>query len=417
MKKLKIQTEEEQEEEENNFQLNEISFKKNTNNINDNNILTNEQNNTKNFNSINKDINNNNKNNNININNDLYIKDIKNYFSSPFTSNIDNKDFSQDTSYNIWVSQDINLQKLCSIYELNPLILKDIINKHDYNCELKLIKWITEGEEHKKKFFKISNSSNLNRHNDILPYKYNIVKINDSEINIDDYINASYINGPFISTTDKNMFIATQGPLKNTVYNFWEMICNKKINLIIMLTKSTEDGKNKSEIYWPENSNDLIINKNDNQIIISLIESSVIIQDSLIKRILKFNDNKNNNLIITQYQFISWPDHHVPIEDENTYKIIEILINNINNNYIENNFNIPILIHCSAGVGRTGTFIALYNIIRCLKKLKEIGEKPFLNVFNVVRKLREERYSMVTDKQQYKFIYKYCIDFVRDNFK
>ena len=69
---------------------------------------------------------------------------------------------------------------------------------------------------------------------------------------------------------------------------------------------------------------------------------------------------------MTQYQFISWPDHHVPIEDENTYKIIEILMNNIYDNFFENNFNIPILIHCSAGVGRTGTFIALCNIIRCL---------------------------------------------------
>ena len=418
MKKLKIQTEEEQEEEENIFQLNDISFKKNINDTNNNNIKTNEQFNIKNFNSINNDINNNNKNNNIIINNDLYIKDIKNYFSSPFTNNINSNDFSQDISYNIWVSQDINLQKLCSIYELNPINLKDILNKHDYNCELKLIKWITEDNEHKKKFFKIPNSSNLNRHNDILPYKFNIVKINnEGDINNDDYINASYINGPFISTTDKNMFIATQGPLKNTIYNFWEMIYNKKINLIIMLTKSNEDGKNKSEIYWPENDNDLIINKNDNQFIISLIETSIIIKDCLIKRKLKINNNKNNSLIITQFQFISWPDHHVPIEDENTCKIIEILINNINNNFVENNYNIPILIHCSAGVGRTGTFIALYNIVRCLKKLKEIGEKPFINVFNVVRKLREERYSMVTDKQQYKFIYKYCIDFVRDNFK
>ena len=100
-----------------------------------------------------------------------------------------------------------------------------------------------------------------------------------------------------------------------------------------MLTKSKKKKKNKSEIYWPENNNDLIINKNNNQINISLIETSVIIQDSLIKRKLKFNNNKNNNLIVTQYQFISWPDHHVPIEDENTYKIIEILMNNIYDNF------------------------------------------------------------------------------------
>ena len=421
MKKLNIQIEEEQEEDENNFELDDLTKKKNINNIKNNNININTLNDFNSINKDNNDNNNNNNNNNIFINNNINIEDIKSYFSSPFSANINNNDYSEDTSYNSWVSQDINLQKLCSIYELNSINIDDILKKHDFNCELKLIKWITEDNDHKKKFFKISNSSNLNRHNDILPYKYNIVNINNdnniNNISIDDYINASYINGPFISKTDKNMFIATQGPLKNTIYNFWEMIYNKKINLIIMLTKSNEDGKNKSEIYWPENNNDLIINKNNNQINISLIENSVIIQDSLIKRKLKFNNNKNNNLIVTQYQFISWPDHHVPIEDENTYKIIEILMNNIYDNFFENNFNIPILIHCSAGVGRTGTFIALCNIIRCLKKLKEIGEKPILNVFNVVRKLREERYSMVTDKQQYKFIYKYCIDFVKDNFK
>ncbi len=76
----------------------------------------------------------------------------------------------------------------------------------------------------------------------------------------------------------------------------------------------------------------------------------------------------------------------------------------------------PIVVHCSAGVGRTGTLIAVYEIIMCLEYLKKINKPLVMNIFNVVRKLREQRYSLVTDTEQYKFIYEYSLNWIKKNY-
>ena len=79
-------------------------------------------------------------------------------------------------------------------------------------------------------------------------------------INVDNYINASYIDGPF--KEDKKLFIATQGPLKETIFIFWKMIITHKINLIIKLSNVPEEGRNQSECYWPiKKDKNLIITK------------------------------------------------------------------------------------------------------------------------------------------------------------
>jgi protein tyrosine phosphatase len=75
----------------------------------------------------------------------------------------------------------------------------------------------------------------------------------------------------------------------------------------------------------------------------------------------------------------------------------------------------------SAGIGRTGTFIAIYNILKCLmitntvNKVSLVKTCPFFSVFNVVRKLREQRFGMVTDAMQYKFIYEFILDWIQKN--
>ena len=341
--------------------------------------------------------------------NDFY-EEIINFFNNPFKNYL-NED--HDISYNKWINKDNNLQFLCSYFKIpkSEEEIKKIIKRRDYSCELKLLKWITEDIEHKQTCIKISNTkTKLNRHNDILPYKYNCVTTNNEIPNENNYVNASLIEGPF--KEDKNLFIATQGPLSGTLFSFWSMVIFHKINLIIMLSNIIEEGREKSECYWPiDKEKDLILqNENNEKIIISLINEKIEIQDSLLIRTLKINEEKE----ITQIHILCWNDHDI-IKDELLFKkILNFLINNINDNRI--NFpDIPILIHCSAGVGRTGTFIAIYQIIKCLEKIKLLKKEPILNVFNVVRKLREQRYSMVTDVIQYQLIYTFCINWVKDN--
>ena len=341
--------------------------------------------------------------------NDFY-EEIINFFNNPFKNYLNEE---HDISYNKWINKDNNLQFLCSYFKIpkSEEEIKKIIKRRDYSCELKLLKWITEDIEHKQTCIKISNTkTKLNRHNDILPYKYNCVTTNNEIPNENNYVNASLIEGPF--KEDKNLFIATQGPLSGTLFSFWSMVIFYKINLIIMLSNIIEEGREKSECYWPiDKGKDLILqNENNEKIIISLINEKIEIKDSLLIRTLKINEEKE----ITQIHILCWNDHDI-IKDELLFKkILNILINNINDNRI--NFpDIPILIHCSAGVGRTGTFIAIYQIIKCLEKIKSLKKEPILNVFNVVRKLREQRYSMVTDVIQYQLIYTFCINWVKDN--
>ena len=121
---------------------------------------------------------------------------------------------------------------------------------------------------------------------------------------------------------------------------------------------------------------------------------------------------------------INWPDHNSPNEDTG-YKTIEYILSTINE--IKSNFpNSPILTHCSAGTGRTGVLIAIYNLTRSFNIIKYINLgidniqnkiKPFMSVFNTVRKLREQRMGMVSSYAQYKYIYDFAFEFIRRNFE
>ena len=186
-----------------------------------------------------------------------------------------------------------------------------------------------------------------------------------------------------------------------------------------MLSNVYEEGREKSECYWPTNKdNNLILYKdNDNEkkdindkIVLKLVNEEILENNSIVKRTFKLNELKE----INQIQILCWGDHDIPKDNLIFNKIINLLINKINDNRIQNP-EIPILIHCSAGVGRTGTFIAICQIIKCLEKIKILKKEPILNVFNVVRKLREQRYSMVTDTIQYKSIYTLCINWIKEN--
>jgi protein tyrosine phosphatase len=140
---------------------------------------------------------------------------------------------------------------------------------------------------------------------------------------------------------------------------------------------------------------------------------------SLMKRTftVKYKGEEKN---VTQIQILDWPDHNVP-NSETGFKSLDYIINTISE-FKSCITSSPVLIHCGAGTGRTGTLIAIYNIIRSFTILKYVNLsenlklKPFLSVFNVVRKLREKRYGMVSDLSQYTFIYEFVFKWLSRNF-
>ena len=324
--------------------------------------------------------------------NQLY-ESIKEFFGGPYT---DENNVMHDISYTTWVEQDSNIKKLCEPFEVslpsenfkdnqsnNPF---GVLTRHDYGCELKLIKWITEDETHKNNFIKVGNKgAKINRHNDILPYTFNAVPLdlNNAEKNLDNYINASYIDDPI--RKESKLFIATQGPLKDTIPSFWKMIYNHKIKLVIMLSSGLEEVDGRSPVYWPKTKENPL-NLQENNLNIEFESQDEIIKNALIIKKFKIN----NELEVKQIHVICWPDHGMPTDQNLTIDIINTMINYIKIEREGENKS-PIVVHCSAGVGRTGTVIAIYLIVLCLENLKKLKKPLIINVFNVVRKLREPR--------------------------
>ena len=363
-----------------------------------------------------------------------FLEMINNYFSGP---NKDDNNQIQDISYTEWVEKNSNIKKLCETYEVEYSNEQNKINinqsnnnntlsnnnyksknpfgtieNHDFACELKLLKWITEDEKHKNKFIKIdSKEKKLNRHNDILPYEYNIVPLdqnNSDKKDINNYINASYITSPFDNKS--KLFIATQTPLDNTISSFWKMIYNHKIKLIIMLSNIEEEKQEKYKIYWPNNKEEkLKINEGDFNIDIELIHKEEIAPQTVLLRKFKIN----NEFEIKQIQVISWPEHGLPGEEFLVNMIMEKMIKHFEE---QRKDNVPVVVHCCDGVGRTGTLIAIFLIDMCLEQLKKFLKKPIMCVFNIIRKLREQRYSFVTDIEQYKYIYYFTLYWIKKNF-
>ena len=239
-------------------------------------------------------------------------------------------------------------------------------------------------------------NNNLNRYSNIRPYKDNVVSINSEN----KYINASWIHLPY-----NNIFIGTQGPLDTTIDDFWEMCYSYKVKVIVMLCKLQENNKIKCAKYWDSN--------NVKKFILKQINSEFDLIDGVIVRNFEIKKNQNDffpNTVI-QLHYTCWDDHSTPDVDSynKLIKLIEFL------DYYKDNS--PVVVHCSAGVGRSGTFIALYNLYHnILRQIKDnqINEIKF-SIMDLVRKLKEMRTHSVENEGQYKFIYQFVNILLNEN--
>ena len=174
------------------------------------------------------------------------------------------------------------------------------------------------------------------------------------------------------------------------------MIDEHKCNIIIMLCNISEGGLPKCAKYWDNNikmENYTIMLKNEEN------KDQYIIRDILLR-------NKNNQeRIIKQIQFTGWPDHGVP--DGRDGKVFDIF-SEIIEKTDQYKGDGPIVVHCSAGVGRTGTYIAMYALQKEIKKqINDKVEEIRFSIFNLVRKMKEMRRFLVQVPEQYVFIYEF----------
>uniref|UniRef100_A0A8C5X5E3 Receptor-type tyrosine-protein phosphatase eta n=1 Tax=Malurus cyaneus samueli TaxID=2593467 RepID=A0A8C5X5E3_9PASS len=232
-----------------------------------------------------------------------------------------------------------------------------------------------------------------NRYNNVLPYDVSRVKLSSQSSGTGDYINANYMPG----YNSKKAFIAAQGPLPNTIEDFWQMIWEKNIYSIVMLTKCVEQARTKCEQYWPDKQS-----KSYGDIIVTMV-SEIVLPEWTIRDFTVEKSNTPESHTVRQFHFTSWPDHGVP---ETTDLLINFrhLVHEYNS---QNPMDSPTLVHCSAGVGRTGTFIAIDRLIQ------QMEMESTVDVYGVVYDLRMHRPLMVQTEDQYVFLNQCVMDIIR----
>eukprot|EP01091_Cochliopodium_minus_P013210 TRINITY_DN419_c0_g1_i1.p1 TRINITY_DN419_c0_g1~~TRINITY_DN419_c0_g1_i1.p1 ORF type:complete len:610 (-),score=122.00 TRINITY_DN419_c0_g1_i1:21-1850(-) len=240
-----------------------------------------------------------------------------------------------------------------------------------------------------------------NRYRDVLANEESRVRLKGVE---QDYINANFIKPVDVfgrKVRNAKKFIACQAPIPSTLNDFWLMTWQQKSCVIVMLTKFTEKSVKKANSYWPKKKSETISYGDFN-----VTNKGSVLLDNLTITFLELNSNGNNNRIIYHLHYTEWPDFGVP---SSTLILRSLITFTDLYSYSGSTRNLcgPIICHCSAGIGRTGTFIATH---LSLSVWKAEEEKP--NVYEIVKKLRELRSGMVQSDSQYLFIYKVFNDYI-----
>ncbi|XP_012941523.1 tyrosine-protein phosphatase non-receptor type 11 [Aplysia californica] len=257
-----------------------------------------------------------------------------------------------------------------------------------------------------------------NRYKNILPYDYTRVVLSDGNEDLGtDYINANYISW----TEDDQMidskrkYIATQGPLTSTMLDFYRMIWQEGSRVIVNLARITERGKIQINIYWPvaEEKNEKLFvfesppdayGKRDFicQYRVKLLNEAGD-QTYIRREMLLSKEDRDGKMMeeprqLFQFHYTSWPDYNVPDDPGSMIDLLE----RINNQLDSLPSPGPMVVHCSAGIGRTGTLIVTDMIIN---QIKAYGFDCDIDIFKTILNVRYQRSGLVQTQSQYQFVY------------
>uniref|UniRef100_A0A1A8UK77 Tyrosine-protein phosphatase non-receptor type 23 n=1 Tax=Nothobranchius furzeri TaxID=105023 RepID=A0A1A8UK77_NOTFU len=226
-----------------------------------------------------------------------------------------------------------------------------------------------------------------NRHQDVMPYDINRVVLQSGK---DDYINASYVEdlSPYCPR-----LIATQAPLTGTAADFWLMVYEQKVSLIVMLVSEQELEKGKVLRYFPTERGQQL---SQGPITLSLTTQKM--TPTHVERMisLQYRDQSLKRTVV-HLQFTSWPELGLPDSKSNLLRFIQ----EVHGHYLHQRpLHTPVVVHCSSGVGRTGALCLLYAAVQELEAGNGIPDLPLL-----VKKLRQQRKNMLQEKLHLKFCY------------
>jgi len=250
-----------------------------------------------------------------------------------------------------------------------------------------------------------------NRYQSVLPPDNSRVILNNDGFG-SDYINANFIDG--IHSNSKQAYIATQAPKPDTFNDFWRMCWEQNVHIIVMLTNLEEGGRTKAHQYWPKFGTKqfgswFVTHQSFREAEGYLIRILELYQGINGGGLKPTEDKTNEKRIIYQYHYLIWPDMSVP---EDATSLLE-MIDDINQTAqklqsSESQNKPPLLVHCSAGIGRTGTFVLIDTVI---KKYREEGVNSIesLDLQPILSTMRDQRPGFVQQKIQYYFCYQSVI--------
>ncbi|XP_017937033.1 tyrosine-protein phosphatase non-receptor type 9 [Manacus vitellinus] len=213
-----------------------------------------------------------------------------------------------------------------------------------------------------------------------------------------DYINASFMDG----YKQRNAYIGTQGPLENTYGDFWRMVWEQNVLVIVMTTRLEEGGRRKCGQYWPL--------EKDFQVCFGALTITNLGVENLShykKTILEIHSSETRERrLVSHFQYLSWPDYGVPSSAATLIDFLgavkqqqRVAVSTLGPRFKGHPRGPPVVVHCSAGIGRTGTFCAL-DI--CLSQLQDVGT---LNIYQTVLRMRTQRAFSIQTPEQYYFCY------------
>ncbi|OWK56487.1 Receptor-type tyrosine-protein phosphatase V [Lonchura striata] len=268
------------------------------------------------------------------------------------------------------VHRPVPLQSFKQYYEM-----KTASANHAFFQEFEELKEV--GKEQSKVEAELPANISKNRYAHVLPYDHSRVKLSQlGEDPHSDYINANFMPG----YTSQQEFIATQGPLKKTIEDFWRLVWEQNVCNIIMLTVCMENGRVLCDHYWPSESAPVSYG----QVRVHLLMQSSS-EEWTVREFKLWHEGLRAERFVSHLHYTAWPDHGIPESTSSIMAFRELVQEHIQSTKDAG----PTLVHCSAGVGRTGTFIALDRLLQQMKQEKVV------DIFGVVYSLRMNRYLMI----------------------
>ncbi|XP_030572774.1 tyrosine-protein phosphatase non-receptor type 61F isoform X1 [Drosophila novamexicana] len=236
----------------------------------------------------------------------------------------------------------------------------------------------------------------LNRYRDVNPYDHSRIVLKRSSV---DYINANLVK---LERADRQ-YILTQGPLLDTVGHFWLMVWEQNSRAILMLNKLVEKKQVKCHLYWPDQVGPKqALNLKDVKLSVELICCEN--YQNFVRRWFKLTDlETNKSREVMQFHYTTWPDFGIPSSPDTFLKFLQLVRDS---GALAADVG-PAVVHCSAGIGRSGTFCL---VDCCLVLVEKYGE---CNVSQVLRELRSYRMGLIQTADQWDFSYQAIIEGIK----